>query len=251
MALKNAGHPYELLVTDNGSADARVIDYIRSLNPAVHIINKENKGIAPSHNTMLRMAKGDFFVLIGNDIELPPNWLARLVEDYSKIPNAGMAGIHCVETLHPEQTINDVKCHPGHNVFGTMFFGREVLKRIGYFNEVYHPYGLDDSDYSYRLNKCGFISFYINGLSSVHVENDWGQDTPYRKMKDASLSKNLALFNRSISQYDQAEQYYVSCDPNFSNSYWSKPIIKVDGKVHGFVCNSGTPIIDQPQFEGE
>jgi hypothetical protein len=114
-----------------------------------------------------------------------------------------------VETLHPLLVINGVSCHPGHNVFGTMFFSREVFNRIGYFNEIYHPYGLDDSDYSYRMSKLGLISFYIHGKSSVHTENDWGADTDYRKMKDASLQKNLPLFSQAIAEYDRTEIYYL------------------------------------------
>lgn len=214
MALENAHFPYELLVTDNGSQDQRVIDYVKTKEPALHIVNGENKGIAPSHNQMLWHATGDYFVLIGNDIELPPGWLSKLVITYEKTNNfgykPGLAGIHCVETLHrPHRMIDGTIIHPGHNVFGTMFFSRKVLDGIGYFNEIYHPYGMDDSDYAYRLIQTGHTNFYLHGMSSTHVENDVGQQTDYRKMKDQSLQKNLEKFNQAIKQYDESGDYYI------------------------------------------
>ena len=214
MAIANAHYPNELLVTDNGSTDQRIIDYLIDLDPSYLMLNQENKGIAPMHNAMLERAKGDYFVLIGNDIELPPGWLSYLVSTYDQLKSLGhkpgLAGIHCVETLHPEQMYaENLIIHPGHNVFGTMFFGREVLNEIGYFNEIYHPYGMDDSDYAYRLNKTGHINYYVHGMSSVHVENDVGKDTPYRKMKDMSLHNNVHKFNQAINLYDSTNNYYL------------------------------------------
>lgn len=216
--LLNAGTAqYELLICDNGSQDQRIISYAHNVwEPDVHILNKENRGIAPMHNQMLTMAKGDFFCLIGNDIELPPGWLDELVETYKKIPNAGMAGVHCVQDLFPVQNINGVDVRPGWNIFGTMFWSREVFNKIGYFNPAYAPYGLDDSDYHYRLNKSGYINFYLKDARSTHVAEDVGEKSEYRKMKDESQGKNLEIFSQAIKKYDETKNYYTSIQDAFT-----------------------------------
>lgn len=209
MALRNASFPYELLCVDNGSTDQRVIDYVRSLNPEVHILNKRNRGIAPMHNMLLRMASGEFFVLIGNDIELPVGWLEHLVHVYNAIPDSGLVGIHCVETLHPPKDLNGIIIHEGHNVFGTMFFSRDTFRKIGYFNESYFPYGLDDSDYAYRMIKIGLRNYYVYGMTSKHIGDDMHHNDEYRQMKTESLNRNVHKFNENIYKYDQSGNYYL------------------------------------------
>jgi GT2 family glycosyltransferase len=213
--LARSNYPYELLVCDNGSTDERVIDYIRSLKPAVHILNRENRGIAPMHNILLKLAKGDYFCLIGNDIELPHNWLSDLVTTYEKIPDAGMAGIHCVSDLPAVEPIGDQLVRPSWNVFGTMFWSREVFNKVGYFFEGYTPYGLDDSDYHYRLNKMGYQNFYLGAQRSIHIGEDMGQNSEYRQMKNESLAQNLKKFNWATQYYDQNRNYYLPFDNDF------------------------------------
>jgi glycosyltransferase involved in cell wall biosynthesis len=209
-ALQNAGVDYELLCADNGSQDSRVIEYIKSLNPAVHVLNSENKGIAPMHNFLLSQATGDYFVLIGNDILLPDGWLKALVESYPCVRNAGIAGIHCVEKLHPAEKLNNgMVIHPGPNVFGTMFFGRALFNTIGFFNPIYHPYGMDDSDFALRARETGHVNFYLHGLSSEHIGADMDVDSDYRKMKTESLHRNTIKFNEAVEEYRLTGNYYI------------------------------------------
>lgn len=102
--LNNTGHDdFELLVADNGSTDG-VIDYITSLDPAVHLLHGENKGVAYSLNRLIEKANGELIVHIGNDILMPQNWLKDMVHYHTKIPQTGICAIHVVEQL-PEISV--------------------------------------------------------------------------------------------------------------------------------------------------
>lgn len=208
--LTRANYPFELLVLDNGSTQPELINFIDSLNPAVFIKSKSNQGVAKGLNVLMKLAKGTHFFHMANDILLPQNWLRELMVWYENVPNAGMAGIHCVETLHP---LNEHGVHAGWNVFGSSMISRQVVEMIGYYNEDYNPYGLEDSDYHWRLNKSGFVNFYIPGMTSEHRAHDVGEQSEYRKMKDESLAKNLQLFSDNINRMDATGNYYISDDP--------------------------------------
>ncbi len=101
-----------------------------------------------------------------------------------KSNNTGMCGIHCVEGINPLQTINGIQIHPQDASFGNVLIPMSAIEKIGYFNEAYDPYGMQDSDYAYRLKMTGHINYYLHDLRSEHIGHDVGQDTPYRKMKD-------------------------------------------------------------------
>src|SRR6478609_10291318 len=169
--LRNAGtDDYELCVLDNGSKDCQLAEWIENNHsPSVLIKSKTNQGVAKGLNVLMKLATGDYFFHMANDIELPLDWLKNLVYHYERVHNAGMVGIHCVETLHP---VNKHGVHAGWNVFGSTMISRKVFETIGYYNEDYTPYGLEDSDYHWRLNKSGFINFYIPNATSHHVVQD-------------------------------------------------------------------------------
>ena len=213
-ALKNSGHSnIELLVIDNGSTDRKVIDYIASLNPAVHILHDENKGMQYSQNLLLTKSTGDYICFIGNDILLPENWLADLIFFNDCIPDSGISGIHCV--MHKPEIVehNSVSIRKNETVFGTMFFNRKWFETVGYVNECFAPYGMDDSEYSFRSRRMGFVNYYLPNLSSEHIGHDVGEDSAYRRMKDEALSKSEALFKISCDNMDKNQMYYYK--PNW------------------------------------
>jgi glycosyltransferase involved in cell wall biosynthesis len=174
--LRNCGYSdFELLVCDNGSADKRTVQYIKSLNPYYFRENNENKGIGAMYNHLLGIARGKYFCIIDNDIMLPDNWLADLVMTYEKNKNAGILGFKCVEGNNKNY------------VYGTKFFSRERWEEVGGFNEKYGLYGLEDSDFNKRMISNGYKNYYIGKSDHLGVgEHDSGE---YRKMKDEALRK--------------------------------------------------------------
>lgn len=211
--LPNAGYEYELLVCDNGSKDHRVIDYIKSLNPAVHILHDENKGMQYSQNLLLTKATGDYLCFIGNDIMLPNGWLKELVVMNQNIPDSGISGIWCVMHKPDITVVNGNKIRQNESVFGTMFFNRAWFEKVGYVCEYFSPYGMDDSEYSFRSTRLGFRNYYLANKFSQHIGHDVGENSEYRKMKDLALSKAEQLFKIRCENMDKDEFYYYK--PNW------------------------------------
>lgn len=155
------------------------------------MITIDKKGIASAINDGIDYAKKnghDAIVTCANDIQLPNDWLKHMVHYAQTIPNTGMCGIHCVESLENQTEMNGLMIHPANIAFGNVLITMKAIEDVGYMNEDYDPYGMQDSDYGLRLNNSGYLNYYIPNLKAEHIGHDVGNGTEYRKMKDEGLA---------------------------------------------------------------
>jgi|WetSurMetagenome_2_1015567.scaffolds.fasta_scaffold138047_1 GT2 family glycosyltransferase len=72
----------EVVFVDNASTDGSV-DFIKerfgSKSSLIIVQNSENLGFAEGNNAGMRIASGEYFVLLNNDTEVDENWLLELV----------------------------------------------------------------------------------------------------------------------------------------------------------------------------
>lgn len=192
---------------------------IKQIECEYELLEVEMYGIAAAINYGMKYFfedKGFQNVAIcANDITMPAGWLDRMLEAADAIPETGMSAIHCVEHLPEMQIINGIKVHPSWGVFGCSLVTRKAFQTIGYFNTDQDPYGMQDSDYSYRLTKAGFLNYYIHGMNAVHVGADVGNGSEYRKMKDDGLSKAGAIYNKWCRIYDDGKFFMPYDQENF------------------------------------
>ena len=194
--IKNAGYPIdEIIISDNGSTQQEIKDWAQGF-ATTFIDNSQNIGNAQGHNNMLKEAKGDFFVIAGNDIELPKGWLKAAIEMASDY-HVGLVGFD----WRGENLTNrykSLKLTEG-CPFGTWVFSRRVLERVGYFNE-WSKYGLWDSAYALRCKHAGYLNGYLINHPSKHKGEDVGEDSDYRRMKNEELKKAKAGYSELMKQ---------------------------------------------------
>jgi GT2 family glycosyltransferase len=169
------------------------------------LITIDKKGIASAINDGIDYAKKngyDAIVTCANDIQLPNDWLKHMVHYAQTILNTGMCGIHCVESLENQIEMNGLMVHPTYTAFGNVLIPMKVIDDIGYMNEDYDPYGMQDGDYGLRTNSLGYFNYYIPNIKSEHIGHDVGNGTEYRKMKD----EGLALCN---DKWNYWSKYYA------------------------------------------
>lgn len=184
-SIARAGYPYDLITIDR-------------------------RGVAAAINEGLdKTLEYDAVVTCANDIKMPENWLAKMVQYATAIPNTGMVGIHCVEGQGHSEWINGYEIHKAMIPFGNVLITRAAINAVGYFQEAFDPYGMQDSDYGFRTTRMGFVNYYIPGMQSVHIGHDVGQDTPYRKMKDEGLAKVDRIWSALTKLYVETNNYYV------------------------------------------
>lgn len=208
----NSGYNAPVFWVDNGS---EYNDFMRiaALYPYTEVDRfEENRGIATAINKGIRMAQAadcDAIVTFANDIMMPDGWLAAMVRAAGSIEKTGMVGIHCVETLPPAQYLNGVKVHPTFAPFGNALITMEAIRAVGIFNEDFDPYGMQDTDFGYRTTMAGFRNYYLPYLQSEHIGHDVGQDSEYRRMKDAGLDKAGQVWRDAKARYDETGNYTI------------------------------------------
>jgi GT2 family glycosyltransferase len=126
-------------------------------------------GLAKALNIGLKKAIDagyDCFLFMGNDILEPHGFLLRRLLFLQDHPKAGIVSIG-FSAEEARQTI----------VIGNFLITKELVDKIGFFDESYDPYGAIDLDYCNRANKAGFESWYIGGACAKHIDNHGEEDT--------------------------------------------------------------------------
>jgi GT2 family glycosyltransferase len=168
-------------------------------------------GISAAINEGLNLTKDyDVVAICGNDIEMPDNWLLMAIEHIQEIPDTGMCGIYCVESLPKTEVYNGKEVHPTFATFGNVVIPRAAIDKVGYFNIAYDPYGMQDSDYGLRLTQLGFKNYYIKGLQSHHLGHDVGENSDYRRMKDEGLNKAGEIWSKYTKLYEETNNYTIN-----------------------------------------
>ncbi len=88
----NSDYPtIEFIVGDNGSTDDSV-EFVRTFYPTIRVIqNDRNLGFAGGYNEVLKSVEADYFVLLNSDVEVPPNWIAPVIELLENNPDMAVA----------------------------------------------------------------------------------------------------------------------------------------------------------------
>src|SRR5689334_5976127 len=80
---------FEVIVADNASTDSS-LELLTHDYPEVDVIRLErNLGFTGACNAGLRVAQGEFLILLNNDTEAAPEWLAEVLAAFERHPQAG------------------------------------------------------------------------------------------------------------------------------------------------------------------
>ncbi|WON74100.1 glycosyltransferase [Nitrosospira sp. Is2] len=176
---RNTTYPnYEVIIIDNASVDdtRNYLRYLARSKPAVKVVlNDENSGFAAANNQGLRMAQGDYLVLLNNDTVVPKGWVEPMLR-HLDLPHVGLVGpvTNSVgneakieveySSLDQMEDFSDryTAQHRGH-VFDISMLAmfciamrREVFEKIGFLDEKFGVGMFEDDDYSRRAHNLGY-----------------------------------------------------------------------------------------------
>lgn len=182
---------FELILVDNASADASWEHMVNRWEGAhVLIRNDENLGYAEGNNVGLRVARGQFLVVLNNDTVVDPEWLAELLKAAERHPEYGMFSSQIRSYAQPEilDTIGVILYRDGmsrglgrlepadrysepRDVFAPSgcagFYRREMLEQVGLFEKDYFAY-CEDTDLGFRGQLAGYRCRYVPTARVYH-----------------------------------------------------------------------------------
>jgi len=193
--------PYEIVLVDNASTDgtptwARTLanehDDVRTL------LLDGNIGFAGGVNRGLALSRGQYIVLLNNDTIVTDGWLERLLLPF-RFEGIGLVGPMSNRSL-PGQTVCDVpysndaemvefadtwsQANAGqmvkvHGLSGfCLAIKRELVERIGGFDERFFPGNYEDNDYGFRAAIAGWSltlarDVFIHHIGGVAFGDEW------------------------------------------------------------------------------
>lgn len=119
---------------------------------------KEPLGYTKAANEGMKRAKGDFIILLNDDVILlkqPKNyWINKLLEPFIFDIKMGITGCHKLKCPITQEDFIVGYC---------ICIEREVINEIGYYDEIFNPGYEEDIDYCLRAKKAGFLIQEVGG----------------------------------------------------------------------------------------
>ena len=179
------------------------------------IKNEENLGFAAGNNQGMAAARGEYILLMNNDIVVTPGWLERMVSCAERNPGSGIVGPMSNYVSGPQLVENvpyNIETLDGLDDFAAefskkyaekterllrvvgfcMLIKRSVINRIGGMDDSYGLGNFEDDDFSLRATLAGFESWIAKDCFIHHFGNRTfiGAKIDYRE----SLYKNWEIF---------------------------------------------------------
>lgn len=216
----------EVFVVDNNSVDNSV-EMVREKFPQVKIIaNKENVGFSKANNQALRIAQGEYQLLLNPDTVVEEDTFKKIIQFMDEHPEAGGLGVYMIDgkgnflpeskrglptplvafykifglsALFPKSKLfgkyhlgylDKNKIHEVEILSGAfMLLRKKALDKVGLLDEDFFMYG-EDIDLSYRIIKGGFKNYYFPETRIIHYK---GEST-----KKSSINYVFVFYNAMI-----------------------------------------------------
>ena len=220
-AVKNVSS--EIIIVDNASQDGSA-EFICNKFPFITLIeNRENLGFSKANNIGLKVATGEYLLLLNPDTILSEDTIDVMIKFFDENPDAGIAGC---KILNPDGSFQ-LACRrsfpgpwnsfckvtglsslfPGSRVFAKynltylneyetyevdaisgsfMMIKRNVYENVGGLDEQFFMYG-EDLDWCYRIQKAGYKVYYVHSTQIIHYK---GEST-----KRSSLDETNFFYN--------------------------------------------------------
>lgn len=216
----------ETFVVDNNSIDDSVA-MIQEKFPEIQLIaNKENTGFSKANNQAMRIAKGEYVLLLNPDTVVEEDTFSKCIEFMDTHPDAGGMGVEMLDGKGkflpeskrglPTPSVAFYKIFglsslfPKSKKFGKYHLGylpqnetneieilsgafmlmrKTVLDKIGLLDEDFFMYG-EDIDLSYRIILGGYKNYYFPKTRIIHYK---GEST-----KKSSVNYVFVFYNAMV-----------------------------------------------------
>lgn len=122
--------PWEIIVVDNGSQDGTAEAIGSQYSDVILLRNATNLGYARANNWGIRLARGQYLLLLNDDTEVQQGSLDHLVKFMDHNPKLGIVTCH---TIHPDGSLQyPARCFPGiwEAILDGLWLGRFLPQRV-------------------------------------------------------------------------------------------------------------------------
>lgn len=186
--IENTDIDYRLIIIDNAS-DNETKKYLEGLKdkegPRILLVRNENNlGFIKAVNQGMRISEAPYVCLINNDTIVTKGWLGEMIKVANSSPQIGLVNPSS-NTLgqKPDKKREPVEAYAerlkkgdvsfteiGSAIGFCMLIKKEVIDKIGVFDEIYGMGNFEDTDYSRRAIKEGYMCVRAHRAYVCHDE---------------------------------------------------------------------------------
>lgn len=220
---------WEVIVADNNSGDGTGDMIKQDFSQVKLIVNEDNLGFARANNQALKLAQGDFVLLLNPDMVVKGDTLTKMVTWMEARPEAWVAGCHLVD--EQGQTIPQVRRWPG------LLDQLAIATKIAHvYPAVLHKYLRKDFDYSKEAKvdslRGSFFMIRRECLDKVGLLDErffvWLEEVDYcRRVKEMGgevwytpVTQATDLVGQSFAQWPTARAQKIFAESQLK--YWRK-----------------------------
>lgn len=217
---------FEVIIIDNASTDGTK-EFLSCLEGDLRIVtNEQNMGFAHACNQGIGLARGNYVMILNNDVIVTKGWLERLITHVDSDPAVGMAGPVSNSVSGP-QFIENVPYgsdltqmhafaaryaeeHAGKTQDALRLVGfcllvkKEVIELIGGFDEGYANGNFEDDDLCLRSAIAGFRHLIAKDVFVHHFGSMTfkGNSMDYLEHMEKNKQYFFSKWNRIITPTD-------------------------------------------------
>ena len=198
----------EIIVVDNDSVDVSCQMVSEKFPYIALIANKENVGFSKANNQAIRIARGEYILLLNPDTVVQEDSFLKIIDFMDRTPDAGGLGVKMIDgkghflpeskrglptpevafykmfglsSLFPRSKrfgryhlgyLDNNQIHQVDVLAGAfMLLRRATLDKVGLLDEDYFMYG-EDIDLSYRITQGGYKNYYFPLTTIIHYKGE-------------------------------------------------------------------------------
>lgn len=183
---------FEVILVDDASTDetAEIEDIVSGITV---VRNETSQRFIRACNAGAAKARGEFVVLLNNDVEVTSGWLDALLDGFDRFDNVGMVGSRLI---YPDGRLQDAggiiwksgnPWNYGHNANpsepkycyarqvdylsgAALMLPKSIWDEVGGLSSYLEPMYFEDTDLSFKVRDHGYKTWYIPSSVVYHYE---------------------------------------------------------------------------------
>jgi O-antigen biosynthesis protein len=208
--LASSNIPCRLIIIDNASSDG-TREYLASLKDIGNfkfsiVLNNENRGFVAGMNQGLKLSEAEYICLANNDLIFSKGWLEEIIVVFKSNerigivnPNSNNLGLKPPKGMALEDFTHSLHSNSGD--FAEMPFcigfcmviKKDLIDKVGLLSEEYAPAFFEDSDYSLRAQREGYLIGVAKSSYVLHKEHA-SFDFVDKRIKEDMFAKSREVF---------------------------------------------------------
>ena len=208
--MANTSYPYRIIAVDNASDDLTrdFLDKFKEKYPEKMIIirNSENLGNTIAVNQGIKESRADYVCILDNDTEVAWGWLSEMVKIAESEPDIGLvnpASNSLGTKKSKDKSVKDIGLELRNKFCGQYveigaavgfctLIKREVIEKVGGWDEVFSPGYFDDTEHALRAARAGYRSVCAQAAFVYHREHASFRN----KNLEAIFIRNREIFHK-------------------------------------------------------